>query len=301
MTELVSGAAPGARIVATVTWYDVAKGYGFLTPGGGLPDIFCHGSALQDVGLDTLLQGATVTCEVVQGDRGTQVARIHAVDFSTASVIPTPGNGRMREDRVSPQVRLPSSDRRVRALVKWFVPTKGYGFLVPEDGSADIFCHGTVVQASGYDVLLQGAMVTCEVVEGRKGVEASRILAVDVPANVLLAGKPRLIAKLHRPWARRGMARAGPPSPVQTEPKTTDTAPGGEAVDASCGPIGVPRTVWTARGQAGACPPPDHTRRSRAHRSTADTTAKMIPGMKRFAAAAGVPTLLRIPGNPATK
>ena len=183
MTVLVSGAAPGARIVATVAWYDVAKDYGFLTLGGGLPDIFCHVSALQDVGLDILLQGATVTCEVVQGDRGPQVARIHAVDFSTASVIPASGNGRMREERVSPQVRLPSSDRRIRALVKWFVPTKGYGFLVPEDGSADIFCHGTVVQASGYDVLLQGAMVTCEVVEGRKGVEASRILAVDVPAT----------------------------------------------------------------------------------------------------------------------
>ena len=183
MTVLVSGAAPGARIVATVAWYDVAKDYGFLTPGGGLPDIFCHVSALQDVGLDILLQGATVTCEVVQGDRGPQVARIHAVDFSTASVIPASGNGRMREDRVSPQVRLPSSDRRIRALVKWFVPTKGYGFLVPEDGSADIFCHGTVVQASGYDVLPQGAMVTCEVVEGRKGLDASRILAVDVPAS----------------------------------------------------------------------------------------------------------------------
>ena len=115
--------------------------------------------------------------------------------------------------------------------------------------------------------------------------------------NVLLAGKPRLIAKLHRPWARRGMARASPPSPVQTEPKTTDTAPGGEAVDASCGPIGVLRPVWSARGQAGACPRADHTRRSRAHRSTAATTAKMIPGMKRFAAAAGVPTLLRHPGK----
>ena len=158
MTELVSWAAPGARIIAAVKWYDVAKDYGFLMPGGGLPDIFCHGSELRDVGLNTLLDGATVTCEVVQGDKGSQVARIHAVDFSTASVIPAPGNGQMREDRASPQVTLPSSDRRIRALVKWFVPTKGYGFLVPEDGSADIFCHGTVVQASGYDVLPQGAM-----------------------------------------------------------------------------------------------------------------------------------------------
>ena len=88
-------------------WYDVAKGYGFMTPGDGLSDIFCHGSVLRGVGLDTLLDGATITCEVVQGDRGPQVARIHAVDFSTASVMPAPGNGQMREQRVAPTGRAP--------------------------------------------------------------------------------------------------------------------------------------------------------------------------------------------------
>ena len=75
MRELVSRAALGARMIASVKWYNVSKGYGFLTPGDGLPDIFCFVSVLQDVGLDTLLQGATVTCEVVQGNRGPQVAK----------------------------------------------------------------------------------------------------------------------------------------------------------------------------------------------------------------------------------
>ena len=118
MRELVSGAALGARIVASVKWYDAAKGYGFLTPGDGLSDIFCHGSVLRGVGLDTLLDGATITCEVVQGDRGPQVARIHAVDFSTASVIPASGNGRMREERIAPRVGPPSSGTQDQGIGK---------------------------------------------------------------------------------------------------------------------------------------------------------------------------------------
>ena len=48
----------------------------------------------------------------------------------------------------------------MRALVKWFMPNKGYGFLEPKDGSADLFCHLSAVQASGGDTLPEGAAVT---------------------------------------------------------------------------------------------------------------------------------------------
>ena len=58
----------------------------------------------------------------------------------------------------------PIPARPVRALFKWFLPSKGYDFLELEDGSADLFCHLTVVEASGHDTLPQGAAVTCEVV-----------------------------------------------------------------------------------------------------------------------------------------
>ena len=184
MTEPVSGAARGARMVASVKWYDAAKGFGFLAPGGGLPDIFCHVSALEAVGLETLLDGATVTCEAVRGDRGPQVARIHAVDFSTASPVPEPGDGRTIEDRSSTRPDAGARGGRITALVKWFMPTKGYGFLERGDGSGDVFCHLTAVRASGYETLLQGAAVTCELVDTGRGPQVSRILAVDDPSGL---------------------------------------------------------------------------------------------------------------------
>ena len=147
-----SGPGAGTRILATVKWYDPAKGYGFLVPGDGSPDIYCREAALAAVGLDTLLAGATVACETTQGQRGPEVSRVHAVDFSTASprtasFARTPGNE---------PIAAGASGRRVRALIKWFMPTKGYGFLEPEDGSADLFCHMTAVQASGRDTLPEG-------------------------------------------------------------------------------------------------------------------------------------------------
>ena len=63
MTYPFSNPGAGARISATVKWYNPAKAYGFLVPEDGSPDIYCRDSALAAVGLDTLLAGATVDCE----------------------------------------------------------------------------------------------------------------------------------------------------------------------------------------------------------------------------------------------
>ena len=67
----------------------------------------------------------------------------------------------------------------VVATVKWFVPAKGFGFLFPDDGSLDAFCHASVVKEAGYATLPQGARVTCEVTEGLRDPVVSSILAVD--------------------------------------------------------------------------------------------------------------------------
>ena len=178
MAEGDTGSGAGGRVAAPVKHYDAARGYGFLAPGGGLPDIFCHASVLRKVGLDTLLEGATVTCETVRGERGPQVARVLAVDFSTAG--PVQGDRRTRADAGPEPVGHPDSGHAIRALVKWFVPAKGYGFLEPEDGSADVFCHAALVQAAGHSTLPPGAAVTCEVVQGDKGPQVSRIVDVNV-------------------------------------------------------------------------------------------------------------------------
>ena len=188
MTYPFSPPDAGVRISATVKWYNPAKAYGFLVPADGSPDIYCRGTALAAVGLDTLLSGATVDCETVQGQRGPEVSRILAVDFSsasppTASFAPAPGNGRMTSEPGIGQA-VPAEagpGRRITALVKWFMPMKGYGFLEPEDGSPDVFCHLSAVEASGRDTLPQGALVTCEIVQGDRGPQVSRIVEVGPP------------------------------------------------------------------------------------------------------------------------
>ena len=85
MSYLFSRPDAGARISAAVKWYNPAKAFGFLVPQDGSPDIYCRNFALAAVGLDTLFAGATVDCASVQGQRGPEVSRLLAVDFSTAS------------------------------------------------------------------------------------------------------------------------------------------------------------------------------------------------------------------------
>ena len=184
------------NISASVKWYDPAKGYGFLEPHDGSPDIFCRAPTLGAVGLATLVAGATVDCETAQGSRGPEVSRIRAVDFSTASARPQPVEG-MRPERPRPAPPAASAAaRQVKGTVKWFMALKGYGFLEPEDGSPDVFCHLSVVEASGRDTLPQGAVVTCEIVQGDRGPQASRILAVEAPVE------PHPAARVHSPDTR---------------------------------------------------------------------------------------------------
>ena len=189
MNYAYSNPGAGARISATVKWYNPAKAYGFLVPEDGSPDIYCRDTALAAVGLGTLLAGATVNCETVPGRRGPEVSRILAVDFSTASppaasFASVAGNGRMAAGpgigQAGPAETGPG--RRITALVKWFMPMKGYGFLEPEDGSPDVFCHVSAVERSGWDTLPQGAVVTCEIVPGDRGPQLSRIFSVEPPA-----------------------------------------------------------------------------------------------------------------------
>ena len=53
--------------------------------------------------------------------------------------------------------------------VKWFNPTKGFGFIQPEDGSKDIFVHATALERAGISTLDDGQAVSFDVQSGRDG------------------------------------------------------------------------------------------------------------------------------------
>ena len=64
--------------------------------------------------------------------------------------------------------------------VKWFNPTKGFGFITPDDGSKDAFVHISAVERAGLTSLLEGQKVQYELEPGRDGrMAAANLVLVD--------------------------------------------------------------------------------------------------------------------------
>jgi len=62
-----------------------------------------------------------------------------------------------------------------RGTVKWFNNAKGYGFIEPDTGGADVFVHHTAIQMEGFRTLTQGEQVVFEATEGPKGLQARNV------------------------------------------------------------------------------------------------------------------------------
>lgn len=67
----------------------------------------------------------------------------------------------------------------VRGVIKWFDPTKGYGFIVPGDGGGDILIHSSCLREAGRSTAREGATVECAVVRRPKGLQAVKLNSID--------------------------------------------------------------------------------------------------------------------------
>ena len=175
MSESDTPQAPveSVEIRGTVKWFNVVKGYGFLTPEDGSPDVFLHLTVLRMAGYERLPPGATVACEAVRGAKGMQVLRVVEVDTSTAPPEPEPAVHRSREVHAS--THLGPSGEFLAGTVKWFNPHKGYGFVCPDEGEGDIFIHMVTLRRAGLSGLVTGQTVEVRVAEGPKGRQATDI------------------------------------------------------------------------------------------------------------------------------
>ena len=63
----------------------------------------------------------------------------------------------------------------MQGKVKWFNPTKGFGFI-ERDGGDDVFVHHTAINTEGFRSLEEGQKVTMEVVQGQKGPQAENVV-----------------------------------------------------------------------------------------------------------------------------
>ena len=65
-----------------------------------------------------------------------------------------------------------------QGTVKWFNGEKGFGFIAPDDGSADVFVHYSEIDGGGFRSLEENQKVEFEITQGAKGPQASKVRAV---------------------------------------------------------------------------------------------------------------------------
>jgi CspA family cold shock protein len=156
------------EITGVIKWFDVAKGFGFIIPDNGQPDVLLHVTCLRRDGYQTILEGTRVVALIQRRERGYQAFRILSMDTSTA-IHPS------QMPPVRTHVQVTPSSGLERAIVKWFNRTKGFGFLTRGEGTEDIFVHMETLRRYGIAELRPGQSVLVRFGDGDKGLMAAEI------------------------------------------------------------------------------------------------------------------------------
>jgi len=172
----------GPAVSATVKWFNPEKGFVFVELKDGSGDAFLHVAVLEQAGHGAVSPGTTLLVHKGQGQKGAQVTQVLEVDDSTATAeAPRQDRPRMGAGggggggSFGGPRRDDSSAVEMTGTVKWYNPTKGFGFVAVEDGGKDVFVHASVLERSRVGLLQDGQAVTLRVVQGQKGREAIEI------------------------------------------------------------------------------------------------------------------------------
>lgn len=172
--DVAEEATPLIELSGAIKWFDVSKGFGFIVPDNGMPDVLLHVTCLRRDGHQTAYEGARVVCEVLQRPKGLQAFRILSMDESTA-IRPTQMPARTH-------VTVTPTSGLERAVCKWFNRLRGFGFLTRGENTPDIFVHMETLRHCGITELRPGQSVLVRFGPGPKGMMAAEVRP-DGPQN----------------------------------------------------------------------------------------------------------------------
>jgi CspA family cold shock protein len=144
-----------------IKWFDVSRGFGFVVPDNGMPDVLLHVTCLKRDGYETAVEGASIVCDVIRRTRCLQVFRVHSIDVSTA---PHPS-----ELPVRTHVSVVPTGGFEMVVVKWFNRQRGFGFVTCGEGTPDIFIHMETMRRYGLMELTPGQALLVRYGDGPKG------------------------------------------------------------------------------------------------------------------------------------
>lgn len=158
------------EVAGTIKWFDASKGYGFIVPDNGMPDVLLHVTCLRRDGFQTAFEGSRIVCEVADRPKGLQAFRVLSMDETTA-VHPS-------QVEAATHVSVEPTSGLEKAQVKWFNRIKGFGFLTQGEGSPDIFVHMETLRRFGIMELRPGQEVLVRFGTGPKGLMAAEVRPV---------------------------------------------------------------------------------------------------------------------------
>jgi CspA family cold shock protein len=174
--EIADETTSVVELSGVIKWFDVSKGYGFIVPDNGMPDVLLHVTCLRRDGYQVAYEGARVVVEALQRPRGLQAFRILSMDESTAvhpAQMPPPRT----------HVTVAPTSGLERAQVKWFNRLRGFGFLTRGEGTPDIFVHMETLRRFGVAELRPGQFVLVRFGPGPKGLMAAEVRPEGPPTG----------------------------------------------------------------------------------------------------------------------